>query len=342
MSSLLWSEHFWLPENVTWTDFQSNSTLRYPQFHELRYTIAVGAVLLVVRFLVEAFVFLPIGVLLGWVDVRKRSLCARIIEHLNFGFCDRRSKFKRVAETAFRFTFYLFAWAAGLYVLRSQPQFYDITECWRNWPHHDLSSSVWWYYIVETGFYWSLLFSTFALDVRRSDYLQMMLHHLVTIVLLSMGYTVNFVRAGTLIILTHDTADILLELGKLFRYAQWSTSVTFVFIVFLCTWIGTRLVFFPCWLLHSMIYDARQLIQESYRWENLTQRPIMPRFFLAMLLILLVLHVFWTVLLLKIAVKSLKSGVDDIREDSDTEPMLDDEDSDKAISSQGRGKKKTN
>jgi hypothetical protein len=158
MSSLLWSEHFWLPENVTWTDFQSNSTLRYPQFHELRYTIAVGAVLLVVRFLVEAFVFLPIGVLLGWVDVRKRSLCARIIEHLNFGFCDRRSKFKRVAETAFRFTFYLFAWAAGLYVLRSQPQFYDITECWRNWPHHDLSSSVWWYYIVETGFYWSLLF----------------------------------------------------------------------------------------------------------------------------------------------------------------------------------------
>jgi hypothetical protein len=68
----------------------------------------------------------------------------------------------------------------------------------------------------------------------------------------------------------------------------------------------------------------------------------MPRFFLAMLLILLVLHVFWTVLLLKIAVKSLKSGVDDIREDSDTEPMLDDEDSDKAISSQGRGKKKTN
>jgi hypothetical protein len=66
--------------------------------------------------------------------------------------------------------------------------------------------------------------STFALDVRRSDYLQMMLHHLVTIVLLSMGYTVNFVRAGTLIILTHDTADILLELGKLFRYAQWSVD----------------------------------------------------------------------------------------------------------------------
>lgn len=36
---------------------------------------------------------------------------------------------------------------------------------------------------------------------------------------------------------------------------------------------------------------------------------------MAMLCFLLVLHLFWTYLLIKIAVKSVKSGVDDIREE---------------------------
>jgi len=89
------------------------------------------------------------------------------------------------------------------------------------------------------------------------------------------------------------------------------------------TWIGTRLVYFPGWIIHSMIFEAPKFVQKSYRWENLLQRPIIPRLLLMMLLILLVLHVFWTFLLLKIAVKSLKSGVDDIREDSDEEDELD-------------------
>ena len=56
-----------------------------------------------------------------------------------------------------------------------------------------------------------------------------------------------------------------------------------------------------------------------FSWENLLQRPIIPRVFMAMLCFLLVLHLFWTYLLVKIAVKSVKSGVDDIREDSESD-----------------------
>jgi len=344
MTSWFWNEHFWLPENVTWADFRTSTTTRYPQFHELGYSIIVGAIFLVVRLLTETLVFLPIGYAGGWVDTRKKGLFRRMWEHLAFGFCGR-GKFKRVAETAFRFTFYLSSWAVGLWILLNQPQFKDINECWRNWPKHNISEDVWWYYISETGFYWSLLLSTFAFDVRRSDYMQMMLHHSVTICLLSMSFTINFVRVGTLILLIHDTADILLELGKLFRYARWSNAVTVVFAIFLCTWIGTRLVYFPFWLLHSMIYEARPLIQENYRWENFLQRPIIPRVFLAMLLMLLVLHVFWTFLLLKIAVKSPKSGVDDIREESDSEALLSEDDGEGEESSSNgslKRKKKTN
>src|SRR4051812_39210203 len=102
----------------------------------------------------------------------------------------------------------------------------------------------------------------------------MLMHHAVTIFLLSVSFTINFVRFGTLIILTHDIADILLELAKLFRYAGWSMAVNCTFVVFFFTWIGTRLVYFPGWIIRSMVYDAPPFIQENFRWENLLQRPI--------------------------------------------------------------------
>lgn len=56
-----WDEHFWLPENITWADMKSNSTVHYPQAWELRYTLYIGAVMLITRILIESFIFLPLG-----------------------------------------------------------------------------------------------------------------------------------------------------------------------------------------------------------------------------------------------------------------------------------------
>lgn len=294
--------------------------MQYPQFSDLSCSILAGAALLLVRICFECFIYLPIGYYGGWMH-RKANICTKIVDHIHqlIGYGSNTNKFRRVAETAWRFTFYTTIWFVGLSVLWDQPQFWDVNDSYRDWPHHHIPDKIWYYYIVETGFYWALLFSTFAFDVRRSDFWEMMLHHMVTIVLLSMSWTINFVRVGTLILIAHDSADILLELGKLCRYARWDKATTIIFVVFLVCWIGTRLIYFPFWIIHSMLFEAPKFVQKSYRWENLLQRPIVPRLFFIMLCILLILHLFWTLLLLKIAAKSLKSGVDDIREDSDSE-----------------------
>lgn len=153
----LWDEEFWLPEGVTWGDFKSNATIRYPQPQELQYTVLIGAILLVARILVESFVYLPIGVVFGWIDTSKESLSQRIIGHLFLGFAGNR-KFKRVAESAWRFTYYIIAFVCGYFVLRNEPQLHNVDSCWENYPYQHVSNGVWWYYIIETGFYWSLLF----------------------------------------------------------------------------------------------------------------------------------------------------------------------------------------
>lgn len=60
-------------------------------------------------------------------------------------------------------------------------------------------------------------------------------------------------------------------------------------------------------------------LQADYRWENLRQLPVVPRLFVMMLLFLLLLHVYWTYLIIKIAIKSVQGNIDDIREESDDE-----------------------
>lgn len=157
MSSLFWSEHFWLPENITWDVFKSNSEINYPHPWELKYSILIGAVLLLTRIVVESFIYLPIGYVFGWIDTSDESLIQRMFHHLVGGFAGNR-KFKRVAESAWRFTYYVFAFIGGYYALKDQPQFYDVDACWYNYPYQHVPENVWWYYIIETGFYWSLLF----------------------------------------------------------------------------------------------------------------------------------------------------------------------------------------
>uniref|UniRef100_A0A7E4WBF3 TLC domain-containing protein n=1 Tax=Panagrellus redivivus TaxID=6233 RepID=A0A7E4WBF3_PANRE len=314
-----WEESFWLPQSATWDDFKSNGTIRYPQASELQYTVLVGAILLITRILVESFVFLPIGVAFGWIDTTNEGFCSRVFGHLFGGFAGRR-KFKRVAESAWRFTYYFFSFFIGLYIISKEPQFKDVDDCWRDYPHQNVNDAVWWYYVVETGFYWSLFFSTFVFDVRRSDFWQMVIHHVITISLLSISFTVNCVRVGTLILLSHDAADVLIELGKLFRYAHWNTALNILYVIFMLVWIGTRLIYYPFWVIHSVIYTAPPLIQANYRWEDVFQAPMIPRVLAVMLISLVGLHVFWTYLLIKIAIKSRNSGsLDDIREESDSE-----------------------
>uniref|UniRef100_A0A7E4UZF9 TLC domain-containing protein n=1 Tax=Panagrellus redivivus TaxID=6233 RepID=A0A7E4UZF9_PANRE len=310
----LWDPKYWLPRDVGWEDLPIN-------FYDLIYPIYFAIPILIFRVLLESFVGFGVGCLLGVVP--REELSARIKNHLCGGFA-RYTRSKRVLECMFRFVTYSMLFSYGYFVLSDKSWFADVKNCWIGFPFHKIENSVWWYYMLETGFYYALFFGS-VFDVKRSDFWQLVLHHVITIMLLSVSWTINFVRIGTLVLICHDISDIILEAGKLVRYYGSPSFITnCFFFAFLISWFVTRLGYFPFVLLRSGLFEAADLIQPDYKILNLYQVPHIPRVIILMLLCLLVLHVFWTVIIMKIVIRSITVGeAADVRSESEEEDNFD-------------------
>ncbi|XP_061598202.1 ceramide synthase 2a isoform X2 [Cololabis saira] len=349
LREMIWADWIWFPEGHGWDDLKDHDGKVFPKTQDLWATIPIAIGFLVLRRIFEQTVALPMASLLGVKD--KQRLCAAPNPTLEAHFCstskhptqssvenlskqtgcsvrqvqrwfrrrrnqDRPSKLKKFQEACWRFTFYLVAFFAGLAVLVDKPWFYDVKLIWENFPQMPLLPSQYWYYVIELGFYFSLLFSV-ASDVKRKDFKEQIIHHIATISLISFSWLVNYIRAGTLIMLVHDASDYLMESAKMFNYAGWKRTCNFIFTAFAAAFIITRLIILPFWIIHTTAVYPLSLY-----------RPFLGfYFFNGLMVVLQILHVFWAALILRMVVKFLPGNdiVEDERSDKE-ETESDDED----------------
>ena len=69
VSQWFWSPKVWLPSNVTWESFDElegvDDVQRFARFSDLLYPLPICVFMLVLRALVERFIFKPLGLRLG-------------------------------------------------------------------------------------------------------------------------------------------------------------------------------------------------------------------------------------------------------------------------------------
>lgn len=101
------------------------------------------------------------------------------------------------------------------YVHRNLPtRIWDPTDLWRDYPHIPLPGPVKFYYLSQTAFYTHQILILNA-EARRKDHFQMMAHHVITVILMTMSYFSNFTRVGCLIMVLMDWCDIFLPVRAL-------------------------------------------------------------------------------------------------------------------------------
>lgn len=346
ISDQFWDQTFWLPQGTTWADFENQPD--YAQTHELAIPVKCALVALLGRVLLQRFVIQPVGRWVGLKDRIPRPKHHDILEaiyqaskpkkmpstsmlseqvglseqdilqwFLDRAKYDKPTRMDKFCESSWKSMVYVSLYAYGTCVLWDKPWFWNILECWHRYPQHSISIGIWAYYMAEMTYYWSLLISQFF-DIKRSDFWEMFVHHIATILLLSLSWVCNFVRIGTLVMWVHDLSDVFLESAKMFRYAGRESIAHFCFYCFALSWMITRLGLLPSWILYSVVIECVQIL------------PIFGahQVFSALLSCLLVLHLFWAYYIFKVAYLAFFTPDGVIEKDlrSDTESG-DDEDS---------------
>ncbi|XP_059622699.1 ceramide synthase 6 [Phlebotomus argentipes] len=325
-----WSPDVWLPPNTTWADIAPGARpdVTYADYRHLIFGLPLALVILAIRYVLERYWLAPVGKSLGIKSSRPKratpvpeleeayAQCSRLRHKAVVTLAkrldmterqierwwrhrraqDKPSTLVKFCENSWRCIYYTYSFIYGIVVLWHKPWLWNINHCWYGYPHQSVDNDIWWYYMISMAFYWSLTISQFR-DVKRKDFWQMFVHHMVTLLLLGLSWVCNMHRVGSLVLAVHDCADIFLEAAKLTKYANYQKVCDTIFAIFTVVWIVTRLGFFPRILYNTSVEAPRIL-------------PMFPAYYIfnSLLILLLILHVVWTYLILQIAYRAVQSG----------------------------------
>ena len=144
-------------------------------------------------------------------------------------------------------------------------------------------------------------------EVTRSDAVEMIIHHITTLLLLILSHISNLHHIGCITLIIHDISDVFLESAKCCNYISKTPPNKMVFgqisdglfAIFAITFFITRLILFP-------ILCVYPLVMQSTIYMNGTS--ILYYMLSSLYIVLLCLHVFWFYLIAKMIYKLLTTG----------------------------------
>ncbi|KAG0374724.1 sphingosine N-acyltransferase lag1 [Mortierella sp. AD032] len=237
----------------------------------------------------------------------------------------REHQQNRFQEEGWVCIYYSISWTLGMYVLRTSP----VWNSWTFWfkpealfegyPHTQLPHVMLWYYYVQLAFWLQQIF-VLHVEAPRKDFWALMAHHTVTLLLISGSALSNFWRAGNVVFVVMDLADIILAFSKSMKYLGVPSKICDVFFgTFMVTWLYTRHYMYA-YILHGFMFTAYKMIpfeldisQGKWYCRELAWLPILG------LALLQILMVYWFALILRILVKILKGhSAEDERSDDES------------------------
>ena len=151
------------------------------------------------------------------------------------------------------------------------------------------------YLLVTMGYHVGGLINHFV-SVRRNDYLEMGLHHIVALYLFGGCYMFNLWEGGSVIAFLHDIADVPGSFTKVFTQTDYTTATAVVFITTMTVWFYTR-----CYLLGCYIYQI-------WNMEMNFGSDIVQPFFCYLLGCMYLLHCYWFLMFCNLLKKYIFTG----------------------------------
>jgi len=218
---------------------------------------------------------------------------------------EKRIKF---SESSWKFLYYSIVWTWSTQVVLSEDFFWNTKLCWLGWPNIPMSESFRLFYLTQLAFYIHSFIAHVTIEVRRKDYWEMFIHHIISFLLIGASLYHGVFRIGGVLLALHDLNDVLLEAAKMCEYSNNMFLGHTFFVLLVVCWLVTRIVLFPIKILYSSSMDVFSIRGEL---------PPEWYFFFGLLLMVQALNIFWFGLMIKIIYSKIfkNNKIKDVRED---------------------------
>ena len=225
----------------------------------------------------------------------------------------RQDRAARAAENIFKGTYYLFIVIFGYFVARDAPFLPphlggsgSMSAMFEGYPYQAFASFplVRPYLMVQLGYH-LFSFTDHMMSKPKNTFMEMLLHHSTTLLLISLAYFMNYIPVSHQVLFLHDISDLFMDAGRATSDTPFHAFTTVMGIGVVTSWAYTRLYLFPFHLIHYAYFYNSAPEEELYGKHLLA----------AMLGTLLILHIYWFVLIVKmffnLAVKKKHVDVED-------------------------------
>ena len=104
------------------------------------------------------------------------------------------------------------------------------------------------YYLITLGYHLNamrVVIWAYFVGKSKNDWIEMSLHHMLTIVLYMVSYKIEFIKIGALIMFVHDWADIWSPFAKIWVETNYKNLTIFGAFMTWTVWVYSRLYVFP-------------------------------------------------------------------------------------------------
>ncbi|KAH9989882.1 longevity assurance proteins LAG1/LAC1 [Xylariaceae sp. FL0662B] len=239
------------------------------------------------------------------------------------GICGIKSRAKqsRFMEQTYTAIYTALIGALGMYCMKRTPVWYFNTRgMYEFFPHKTHEAMFKFYYLFQAAF-WAqqAIVMLLGAEKRRKDFRELVIHHIVTVALISISYRFHFMYIGIAVYVTHDISDFFLAISKTLNYIDSSLQGS-SFGLCIIVWTYMR-HYVNLRILYSLFTEFKTVGPYEFNWETEQYKsPLSNVVTFGLLTILQALNLFWLYCLLRSAYRFVFLGIakDDRSEDEES------------------------
>ena len=160
---------------------------------------------------------------------------------------ERELRCQKASASVYKVFYYMITTVWAYSILRHQPYLppvlggkgdfkYSFTE----FPFANHPSQMREYFLVTSGYHFAGLLIHF-LRIKRNDFIEMGLHHIIALYLFGGGYLLNAWEIGAVIAFLHDIADIFVSIVKFLAETKYNKRAAHIMWIVMFVWFYTRI-----------------------------------------------------------------------------------------------------